>query len=84
MIIITILIIIIIIILILIITIITIIIITIIIMIIIGAGKCIVEFEKMSTAVMEDVGTFMIKIVRLGDTSNQVKRNPHSTSCDLI
>ena len=55
-----------------------------IITIIIGAGKCIVEFEKMSTAVMEDVGTFMIKIVRLGDTSNQVKKNPHSTSCDLI
>lgn len=37
-----------------------------------GAGKCIVEFEKMGTAVMEDVGTFMIKLVRLGDTSNQV------------
>ena len=51
---------------------------------IIGAGKCIVEFEKMSTAVMEDVGTFTIKIVRLGDTTNQVKRNPHYTSCDLI
>ena len=37
-----------------------------------GAGKCIVEFEKMGTAVMEDVGTFMIKVVRLGDLSNQV------------
>ena len=35
-------------------------------------GKCIVEFEKLSNAVMEDVGTFMIKLVRLGDTSKQV------------
>ena len=39
-----------------------------------GSGKCIVEFEKMSTAVMEDVGTFNIKIIRLGDASNQVMK----------
>ena len=39
-----------------------------------GSGKCIVEFDKMSTAVMEDVGTFNIKIIRLGDASNQVMK----------
>ena len=38
----------------------------------IGVGKCIVEFEKQGTAVMEDVGTFLVKILRLGDTSSQV------------
>ena len=39
-----------------------------------GAGKCIVEFEKEGTAVMEDVGTFMITVLRLGDTSDQVAK----------
>ena len=37
-----------------------------------GEGKCVVEFEKLSNAVMEDVGTFMIKLVRHGDTSKRV------------
>ena len=38
-----------------------------------GDGKCVVEFEKSSTAVMEDQGTFNIKLLRLGDTSKAVR-----------